>query len=286
MSKRVAEYGMFVALSFLFAYIETWIPFSLGIPGAKLGLANLVTLTALYVMGTRAALLISLGRIVLTGFTFGNLSMMLYSLAGGVLSFVVMAVSKRRLGLSKMGVSVSGGVAHNLGQLLMAVAVVQNRHVLYYFPFLLLWGSGAGAFIGILGGMILRRLPKKQEEIREKKRLRWGDRVLLGACVVVSLVAFLLGSFSGKGDAKEAVVYIGNEEYARYDLEESFETDIPGLQGGSNHLVIGQGRAQVTQATCPDHVCVGQGEISEIGQAIVCMPHQVIIAVETAKNRE
>lgn len=163
MSARVAKYGMLLALAFLFGYIETWIPFSafVGVPGVKIGLANLVTLTALYLLGTKDAFWISFVRIVLAGFTFGNLSMMLYSLGGGMLSLLVMDVCKRRGGFSQVGVSVAGGVSHNLGQLLVAVAVVKNRNLLYYFPVLLLSGTIAGTVIGILGGLVVRRLPKE-----------------------------------------------------------------------------------------------------------------------------
>lgn len=160
-SGRVAKYGMLIALAFLFGYIETWISFSVlvGIPGVKIGLANLVTLAALYLLDTRDAFWISLVRIVLTGFTFGNLSMMLYSLGGGMFSLLVMALCKKYTGLSVTGVSVAGGVTHNLGQLLVAMAVVKNTNLLYYFPMLLLAGTAAGTVIGILGGLVLRRLP-------------------------------------------------------------------------------------------------------------------------------
>lgn len=159
MSKKVAKYGMFIALSFLFGYIETWIPFSVGIPGVKLGLANLVNLVGLYTLRAGDVFWISLVRIVLTGFTFGNLSMMLYSLAGGMLSFLTMYLCKQKTGLSPVGVSVAGGVTHNLGQLLVAMAVVWNRNLAYYFPFLLAAGTIAGILIGILGGLIIRRIP-------------------------------------------------------------------------------------------------------------------------------
>lgn len=163
MSKRVAKYGMLIALSFLFSYIETLIPFSFGIPGVKLGLANLVTLVALYVLKPKDAFWISMVRIVLTGFTFGNLSMMMYSLAGGILSYFIMYLCKQKTGLSTVGVSVAGGVAHNLGQLMVAIAVMWNGNLLYYFPFLLLAGTVAGVLIGILGGLLIQRIPTEEK---------------------------------------------------------------------------------------------------------------------------
>lgn len=310
MSKRVAGYGMFIALSFLFSYIETWIPFSFGIPGAKLGLANLVTLTALYVMSPWDALWILLVRIVLTGFTFGNLSMLFYSLGGGFLSFLVMYFCKERTGLHKTGVSVAGGIAHNLGQLLVAAAVVQNGRILYYFPFLLLFGTLSGALIGMLGALVIRRIPgdwsqsgkpgsqsgKRWQPVSSSGRVGSADRpvsygrpganlVFPGICLLVSaglLAAFSL--FRDRTGEKQAVVYVGEKEYGRFDLEEEWTLEIPGENGGTNLLVIREGEALVTQASCPDKLCVRQGAASEIGESIVCLPNKVIVAVEAARE--
>ncbi len=152
MSKKVAVYGMLVALAFLLSYVETLIPFSFAIPGIKLGLANLVVITALYCLGEKGAFVISIVRIMLTGLTFTSLSVMLYSLGGGLLSFLCMVYAKRLTPLGITGVSVLGGVAHNLGQLLVAALVM------YYFPALLAAGTAAGALIGILGGLVTERL--------------------------------------------------------------------------------------------------------------------------------
>lgn len=158
MSKRVAVYGMLVALAFLLSYVETLIPFHFVIPGIKLGLANLVVLTALYCLGERGAFVISIVRIVLTGLTFTSLSIMLYSLGGGLLSFFCMVLAKRFTPFGITGVSVLGGVTHNLGQLLVAVLVVRTGSLMYYFPALLAAGTAAGALIGLLGGLVTERL--------------------------------------------------------------------------------------------------------------------------------
>jgi len=164
MSKKVATWGMLVALAFLLSYIETLIPFSFGVPGIKLGLANLVTVIALYGLGEKQAFAVSLVRIVLAGFTFGNLSVMLYSLAGGVLSYLCMVLFKRFTGLSMVGISVIGGVAHNLGQLLLAAFVLKTESLLYYFPALLVAGTAAGLVIGLLGGMVITRIRPYMEQ--------------------------------------------------------------------------------------------------------------------------
>ena len=107
---RVAVFGVFTALALIFSYIELLIPVNFGIPGAKLGLANLVTVIVLYKTDWREALLLSVVRVVLAGFLFGNLFGILYSLAGGLLSVTVMAALKKTGTFSVIGVSMAGGV--------------------------------------------------------------------------------------------------------------------------------------------------------------------------------
>ena len=102
---KIALYGMMTALAFLLSYVETLIPINLGVPGVKLGLANLASIVSLYLLGAGAAAAIALVRIVLVGFTFGNLSMMLYSLAGAAVSLLLMVVFRRYM---------AGGLAHYL----------------------------------------------------------------------------------------------------------------------------------------------------------------------------
>lgn len=160
-AQRVALYGVLVALAFIFSYIETLIPISTGIPGVKLGLANLAVFVALYLMKTADAFAISMVRILLVGFTFGNLFAMLYSFAGGILSFGVMKLCKEKEWLGKTGVSIAGGISHNIGQIVVAALVLENAAVFSYLPVLLLAGTATGALIGIVGGLVLRRLPKE-----------------------------------------------------------------------------------------------------------------------------
>lgn len=157
-SRSLALYGLLIALSFVLSYIETLIPLYLGAPGVKLGLANLVTVIALYSMGAGQAAAISLIRILLTGFTFGSLSSVLFSAAGAALSLLVMVAAKATKWFGMTGVSVLGGVSHNLGQFLVAAFVVETFGVFAYAPVLIAAGTGAGAVIGLLGGMILKRI--------------------------------------------------------------------------------------------------------------------------------
>ena len=158
MAKKAAYMGMLTALAFVFSYIEFLIPVNVGIPGVKLGLANLVTIVALYIMGVREACTLSLIRILLTGLTFGNPASMIYSFAGGLLSLLVMVCARKVKLFSITGVSVLGGVFHNLGQILAAAMVVENARLLYYMPVLMLSGTIAGTLIGLLGAVLVRRL--------------------------------------------------------------------------------------------------------------------------------
>lgn len=160
MTKKIAYTGMFTALAFVFSYIESLLPINLGIPGVKLGLANLVVIVALYLTSIKAACILSLVRIVLMGFTFGNPASMIYSLAGGALSLVVMVLAKKIKFFSVTGVSVLGGVSHNIGQILIAIVVVETTSLLYYLPILILSGTIAGVLIGILASVIIRHLEK------------------------------------------------------------------------------------------------------------------------------
>lgn len=159
MTKRVATFGMLVALAFIFSYIETLIPIPLGIPGVKLGLANVVVFAALYLMSPRDALAVSLVRMLLVSFTFGNLSTLMYSLAGGLLSFFMMWLCKHFSVFGKVGVSIIGGICHNVGQIGVA-ALILGPSMFAYLPWLLIAGSAAGAGVGLLGGYILERIQK------------------------------------------------------------------------------------------------------------------------------
>lgn len=156
MGKKVAVCGVLVALAMIFSYIEVLIPFNFGVPGMKLGLANLVIVIGFYFLKPKEVLLISLVRIFLMGYMFGNGMSIIYSLAGGMLSFLVMLLLKKFVNLSIIGISIAGGVFHNVGQLAAAVAVLHNTAVFYYFPALLVSGVVTGFLIGILSKRVVR----------------------------------------------------------------------------------------------------------------------------------
>lgn len=155
--RKIAYLGLFLALALICSYVESLIPFHFGIPGVKLGLTNIVVVLLLYCVGGREAFLISVLRIVLNGFLFGNMFAVLYSLAGAGLSFFVMLLLKRSGKFKCISVSTAGGVSHNVGQLFVAALVVENFSLFYYIPVLLAAGFVTGLLIGILSQeMILR----------------------------------------------------------------------------------------------------------------------------------
>ena len=170
MTKKVAWLGMLIALAFVFSYIESLIPIQLGVPGAKLGLSNLVVMVALYTLDDKYAFALAVVRIILNGFAFGGMAAMIYSLAGGMMSFLVMMIVKRigsssasETGVPKvsvLGVSVLGGVFHNVGQIIAAMFVLETTGLIYYLPVLAVCGTASGTAIGVLAAMVIRRVGK------------------------------------------------------------------------------------------------------------------------------
>ena len=158
MKNRVAYFGVFTALALMFSYIETMIPIQFGVPGIKLGFANIMIVIMLYKSSAKEALLLSIVRIMLSGFLFGNLFSIVYSLAGGLLSLTVMVALKRTKAFSLLGISAMGGVFHNVGQLIMAALVLESLSIGYYLPVLLISGLVTGILIGIISGEMLKRL--------------------------------------------------------------------------------------------------------------------------------
>lgn len=153
--------ALFTALALILSYLEALIPIPLPIPGAKLGLTNIVTLISLCTLGSPLTLLIIVARIFLSGFLFSGLSTILYSLSGGLLSLSIMILLLKipKVQLSIITISIVGAVCHNLGQLIIAAAVVQSLNLfLYYLPFLMLLAIPTGLVVGIISQMLLKRL--------------------------------------------------------------------------------------------------------------------------------
>lgn len=161
-SRKTAFMGLFIALALILAYVEVLLPpLFPSLPGIKMGLPNIIIIFLLYRCGVRSAIIVSLMRILLVTMLFGNAMALLYSLAGGILSLLVMILLRRLNILSTVGVSIAGGVAHNVGQILMAMLLLETAELAYYLVVLTITGIIAGAFIGLCGSILIRKMPKK-----------------------------------------------------------------------------------------------------------------------------
>ena len=163
MKRKTVVLGFLLALSMILSYIESILPFAVGIPGVKLGLPNLVVILLLYGYGGREAIIVNVLRIVLSGFLFGNLFSILYALAGALFSFILMVFLRRMKIFSIVGVSIGGGVFHNIGQIAVAMFVVETFAPIFYLPVLVLAGAVTGFAIGLVG---IRVLPYMQRLVR------------------------------------------------------------------------------------------------------------------------
>ncbi len=161
-SKTIAFIGVCIALALVLSYIEVILPPLLpAVPGVKMGLPNIIIVFLLYRRGPAFAAVVSLLRILLVSLLFGNAMALMYSLAGGVLSLLVMILLRRLRVLSTVGVSVAGGVAHNVGQILMAMLLLETAELGYYLAVLTVTGTIAGIVIGLCGSLLIKRIPKR-----------------------------------------------------------------------------------------------------------------------------
>ena len=158
--KKLTFLALSVSLAMILSFVESLIPPLVAIPGVKIGLANIVTVFLLYTLGWRAAGVVSLIRVLLSVLLFGNVQSMIFALSGALLSFIVMIIAKRLLPFGKVGVSVLGAIAHNAGQVIAAVIVMETAALAYYFIPLVISGTIAGVFVGILAAILTIRLEK------------------------------------------------------------------------------------------------------------------------------
>lgn len=158
--RGIAFCGMFTAVAIVMGYIESFIVIPGLLPGMKLGLANCVILFVLMRYGVTSAALVSLVRIIAVNSLFGNMTAAVFSLVGAALSILVMNLLRKSRRFSMVGISLAGGVAHNLGQVLVAMALFENAGMFYYFPILIVTGIAAGVFVGIAAGLVYAKVQK------------------------------------------------------------------------------------------------------------------------------
>lgn len=159
-SKKVAEYGLFIALAFILSYIESLYSLGGSIPGIKIGLANLVVIVVLYIHGWKKALSINLIRVILVGFMFGSMMSIIYGMVGAMASFLVMIICKKNDYFSVKGVSITGAITHNIAQILVAIIFLKTNDIAYYLPILIIVGVITGLVIGIIGDVMIVMISK------------------------------------------------------------------------------------------------------------------------------
>lgn len=159
-TKKIAFIGLCATLALLLSYVEFLLPpVFVSVPGIKMGLPNVVVLFVLYTLGEKYAALVSFVRILLSSLLFGSVLTLAYSVAGAILSLAVMMILKKTDLLSTVGVSVAGGISHNIGQILVAIAVLRTPQIAYYMIVLAVTGIISGAFVGLCGAFLVKRIP-------------------------------------------------------------------------------------------------------------------------------
>ena len=157
-TRKISRMALLTALAMILSFVESQIPSFVAIPGVKVGLANIVVVFALYMLGAKEAFMISIIRVVLSSLLFGSVLSMSYSLAGAILSLLGMVLLKKSNWFGPLAVSVTGGVLHNCGQIAVASLVLETDVLLYYLPVLMIAGILTGCVIGIAAALVLKRL--------------------------------------------------------------------------------------------------------------------------------
>lgn len=157
-TKKISLYALLIALALILSYLESLVPMSFAVPGIKMGLPNIVIVFALYKLDFKAAGCISIIRVLLVSLLFGNVMIMIYSITGAVLSLCLMWLLRKSGKFSSVGVSVAGALGHNAGQILTAMLLLETGGLIYYLPALCISGAVAGICIGIVGGILIKRI--------------------------------------------------------------------------------------------------------------------------------
>ena len=157
-TKKLTTLALLTAAAMILSYVESLLP-SVGVPGVKLGLANIAVIFALFRLGGKSALAVSMVRVFMVSMLFGSMGALLYSLSGAALSLGVMALLRKTDRFSTVGVSVAGGVAHNAGQILMAMLLLGTARLAYYYPILVISGVAGGIFTGLTAALLIQRIP-------------------------------------------------------------------------------------------------------------------------------
>lgn len=160
--KKIAIIAIFITLALVISYVDSLIPLAIMVPGIKIGLANIVIILSLYMIGEKETILISTIRVILSSLLFGTMLTFAYSMTGAILSFIIMVILKKKTTLATMTISIIGAVSHNIGQIIMAVIIMSTKEIIYYLPILMITGVISGTIIGILSSLLIQFTKKNQ----------------------------------------------------------------------------------------------------------------------------
>lgn len=160
--KKIVIIAIFITLALVLSYVDSLIPFAIMVPGIKIGLANIVIILSLYMIGEKETILISTIRVILSSLLFGTMLTFAYSMTGAILSLIIMIILKQKTTLAMMTISIIGAVSHNIGQIIMAVIIMSTKEIIYYLPILMIIGVVSGTIIGILSSLLIQFTKKNQ----------------------------------------------------------------------------------------------------------------------------
>jgi len=156
-TRKITLLGIFAALAMVLSYLEMLLPpLMAAVPGIKVGLPNIIIIFILYRFSLKDAFTVSFIRLFTVTLLFGNALTFVYSLAGAVLSLLVMAILKKTNKFTAVGVSIAGGVSHNLGQIIVAILILETKEIAYYMGVLTVFGILAGIFVGLAGILLMK----------------------------------------------------------------------------------------------------------------------------------
>lgn len=160
--KKIVVIAIFISLALILSYVDSLIPIAIMVPGIKMGLANVIIIFSLYMLGYKATFFISIIRVILSSILFGNILTFAYSFAGAILSLLIMVILKNRVKLATITISIIGAVVHNIAQIGVAILFMHTKEMLYYLPILMITGIISGALIGIVSALLIRFIEKNK----------------------------------------------------------------------------------------------------------------------------
>ncbi len=238
----------------------------------------------LYLVGTKQAYVVSVLRVILAGFMFGNLFSIIYGISGAILSLSVMLILYKSKRFHMVSISCAGGIAHNLGQIIVASIIVQNYNIMYYFAVLMIAGCITGIIIGFVACEMVKRIGtfvnkdiKKEDYYLNKIKI--NDIILIIAIIAFSIVSLVGINIAKDADADIVRISVDGEIYGEYSLEKNNNIEVVIDGEVQNVVTISDGKCYMSHASCPDKLCVNQGAIHTDKQSIICLPNKVVVEV-------